>query len=374
MNIYIILSILIVLLGSLIGLLLFYPLSILIQTVKTALSLTNQKFRCILDKNKPTTPQDLISFFVYLSKKAWREGVLSLEEDDGIFRLYDQYTYNGLILSIDGIDPKIIEDVLSSKLFSNQTQQRKIDAVFQHTTILLNIMGVLAFFISTILIFQFEPETITFKSNLTLVLIGPLLGLLLTFFVIYPIRNRLQCRMDIETLFKIISKDAILLIQTGYNPRILEQKLMSYINEDDVTAFEKVKNERRSEIEQRTEISKNSCTEPGEIENYSIEPKNSKDLDEFRIQPARELKFEDLARLDGRALQIIFKYVDYNDLAIAIRSMSEVFRNKIFNNVSTLRAEMMKEEEEKMGNIDYDSIQYSQSKILYCCKNVGRKG
>ena len=50
--------------------------------------------------------------------------------------------------------------------------------------------------------------------------------------IFIPTRNKLQDRDDGETLVKEIMIEGILSIQSGDNPRILEEKLLSFLPPD----------------------------------------------------------------------------------------------------------------------------------------------
>jgi flagellar motor switch protein FliG len=54
--------------------------------------------------------------------------------------------------------------------------------------------------------------------------------------------------------------------------------------------------------------------------------------------------FEDVVQLDDRSIQMVLKEVDQKDLAIALRGVEGVVRERIFSNMSERGAELLKEE------------------------------
>lgn len=74
--------------------------------------------------------------------------------------------------------------------------------------------------------------------------------------------------------------------------------------------------------------------------------------------------FEDLLKLDDKAIQALLKEVDNNQWAVALKGASDEIRTKIFSNLSQRAAEMLKEEMEYLGPVRVSDVEAMQQQIV----------
>lgn len=74
--------------------------------------------------------------------------------------------------------------------------------------------------------------------------------------------------------------------------------------------------------------------------------------------------FEDLARISGRGIQTLLKEVATDQLLLALRTASDDMREKIFGNVSSRAAAMLREELEMMGPVRLSDVETAQRAIV----------
>lgn len=74
--------------------------------------------------------------------------------------------------------------------------------------------------------------------------------------------------------------------------------------------------------------------------------------------------FEDIVKLDDRALQRILREVDFRDLALALRGCSEELKTRIYKNLSTRATEMLKDEMEVAGPVRLRAVDEAQQRIV----------
>ncbi len=102
-------------------------------------------------------------------------------------------------------------------------------------------------------------------------------------------------------------------------------------------------------------------------------------LEEEEAELAEEIRklmfvFEDLLKLDDRSIRTILKEVKNEDLILALKGASEELRNKIFNNLSSRAAEMIKEDLEAMGPVKLSDVEEAQQKIILVVRNLEKEG
>jgi flagellar motor switch protein FliG len=74
--------------------------------------------------------------------------------------------------------------------------------------------------------------------------------------------------------------------------------------------------------------------------------------------------FEDIMKLDDRAIQMVLKEVEAKDLAMALRGSSETVKERIMSNMSARAAEMLREEMEYMPPQRRRAVEEAQAKLV----------
>ncbi len=103
------------------------------------------------------------------------------------------------------------------------------------------------------------------------------------------------------------------------------------------------------------------------------------DLREGRPDLAEEIGkhlfvFEDLAHVDGRALQVILKEVDSRRLALALKNAPDSLVEKVLNNLSRRAAEMLREEMSCLGPVRFVELEAARRAILEAALRLESSG
>lgn len=78
--------------------------------------------------------------------------------------------------------------------------------------------------------------------------------------------------------------------------------------------------------------------------------------------------------LDDRSLQMVLREVDGKDLSLALKATPKEVASKVFKNMSTRAADMLKEEIEFMGPVKIRDVEEAQQKIVNVIRNLEDKG
>lgn len=84
--------------------------------------------------------------------------------------------------------------------------------------------------------------------------------------------------------------------------------------------------------------------------------------------------FEDIVMLDDRSVQRILREVDSKDLALALKGTNEEVKQKIFKNMSSRAAQMLKEDMEFMGPVRVRDVEQAQQKIVAIIRRLDEAG
>lgn len=84
--------------------------------------------------------------------------------------------------------------------------------------------------------------------------------------------------------------------------------------------------------------------------------------------------FENLVALDGRSLQMILREVNLDSLTLALKIASEQMREKIFANMSTRAADMIRDDLEAMGPVRLSEVELMQQSIVKIAMKLEEEG
>lgn len=176
---------------------------------------------------KKDNPRQIISFFYNLSQKARREGLLALEDD--VYELEDPFLRKGLQMVVDGMEPKTIRDVLTTEINALIERHKIGQELFKAWGRMSPAFGMIGTLIGLIqmLIQLDDPDAI--GPGMAVALLTTFYGMMFANLILNPIAGKLEIRSEKEIAIKEAQMDGIIAIQTGMNPRILEDKLKAFI-------------------------------------------------------------------------------------------------------------------------------------------------
>ncbi len=170
----------------------------------------------------------IISTMMDLSNKARREGILALE--DGLDDLDDPFMRNGLRLVVDGTDGNVIRTIMENEM--NQIESRHMDWIG-----ILNAwagyapgFGMMGTVLGLIGMLNNLEDKSSLGPNMAVALITTLYGSMMANWLIAPFATKLIAHNAIEMRSKEMILEGVLAIQAGENPRIMGQKLLTYLD------------------------------------------------------------------------------------------------------------------------------------------------
>ena len=89
---------------------------------------------------------------------------------------------------------------------------------------------------------------------------------------------------------------------------------------------------------------------------------------------SRMFLFEDIVQLDDRSVQQVLRLVDANDLAIALKGVTDVVRDKITNNMSERASTNLMEEVDLLGAVRLRDVEEARQKIIGTIRQLEEQG
>lgn len=177
---------------------------------------------------------EMITKIIELSNVARKEGLLSLEEAAG--DLDDQFMKKGILLIVDGTDPELVRSILETELDSIEDRHKSKIGFWETFSSMGPAWGMIGTLIGLIIMLQHMSDPSTLGPSMAVALVTTFYGSLLANWVCTPVANKLKANNAIEIQAKAIMIEGLLSIQAGENPRVIEEKLKSFLPPKDRTA------------------------------------------------------------------------------------------------------------------------------------------
>lgn len=172
-------------------------------------------------------PTQLIKDMVRYAEIARREGILALESVTNEIR--DPFLVNGIRMAVDGTDPELIESILTSELETVVERHSMGKAVFDAIGKYGPAFGMIGTLIGLVIMLQNMDDPSKIGPGMAVALLTTLYGALLANLFALPLADKLSIRSQEEILIKSIIIRGVMSIQSGDNPRVVEQKLKSFL-------------------------------------------------------------------------------------------------------------------------------------------------
>src|SRR4051795_5299925 len=188
---------------------------------------------------KTHTADEVITQVVGFAEKARREGLLALEE--AAKNIEDPFLKKGIELAVDGTDPEELRDILENEIASMKARHRIGMKFFENMGGFAPTLGILGTVLGLVHVLENLSDPGKLGPLISSAFIATLWGVLSANIFWLPMANKLNRVSEIEVHHRELLLEGILSIQAGANPRVIEQKLLTYLAPKDREALEKSK-------------------------------------------------------------------------------------------------------------------------------------
>jgi chemotaxis protein MotA len=217
---------------------LFNPAAILIILLGTAAAVTiafptheikkvPKLFGMLFKEQQVQDPKEIIEYFSEIADIARKEGLLALESKSQ--EVEDQFLKDGLSLAVDGQSADYIRDVLHEEIDAMEERHSAGASIFSQAGTYAPTLGVLGAVIGLIAALGNMENTEEMGHAIAAAFIATLLGIFTGYVLWHPFANKLKRKSKREVQLKMMMVEGILSIIEGESPRVIEQKLASYL-------------------------------------------------------------------------------------------------------------------------------------------------
>ncbi len=177
--------------------------------------------------SKAMNPKKLIEDLVGYAEVARRDGILSLENMTR--DIDDEFIVRGVQMAVDGTDPELIEQIMTSEVEALSERHVHGKALLDGIGRYAPAFGMIGTLIGLVCMLQDMDDPSKIGPGMAVALLTTLYGALLANLVALPLADKLATRSEEELLSKAIIIRGVMSIQSGDNPRIVEQKLKTFL-------------------------------------------------------------------------------------------------------------------------------------------------
>lgn len=209
-------SLLIVILGTLMVVLMKFNLGQCFGAIKVAL----KAFMFKMDKM-----EELIPSIVELADVARKGGLLALEGKE----VSNEFLKDGIKMLVDGHDGEVVKDVLVKDMRQANERHAWGARVFTAMGDVAPAMGMIGTLVGLVQMLSAMDDPKAIGPAMAVALLTTLYGAIMANMFAIPIADKLDLRKTEEGRLKSMVIDALMAIQAGQNPRVIESMLKTYL-------------------------------------------------------------------------------------------------------------------------------------------------
>ncbi len=173
----------------------------------------------------------IIKKIIELSNVARKEGLLALEE--AASNIDDPFLKKGILLIVDGTEPDLVRAILETEIGCVEARHKKVFSFWDTLGGMGPAWGMIGTLVGLVNMLQNMSDSSALGPNMAVALITTLYGSMLANWICVPTANKLRVNNAIEITVKEVMVEGLLSIQAGENPRVIEEKLKSFLTPAD---------------------------------------------------------------------------------------------------------------------------------------------
>ena len=179
-------------------------------------------------KVPPANEEQTIRQIIELSNVARKEGLLALEEAaNGID---EDFLKKGVLLIVDGTDPELVRSILETELNCIEGRHSNKIGFWESVSAMGPAWGMIGTLIGLVNMLKKLDDVKSIGPNMAVALLTTFYGALIANWIATPVATKLKANSAQEIMIKEVMVEGLLSIQAGENPRVIEEKLKSFLS------------------------------------------------------------------------------------------------------------------------------------------------
>lgn len=196
-----------------------FPLSVALKSFKSVI----QAFQEPKINNR-----EVIQEIIRLANKARKEGVISLETD--VQKITDPFLKKALTMAMDGVEPKVLRETMELEISNLEEEAEQPIKFWQSAGGYSPTIGILGAVLGLIHVMENLSDPSKLGGGIAVAFVATVYGVGLANLVYLPVSGKLKIKCGAQLVAKEIMLVGVISILEGENPRLIEDKLKSYLS------------------------------------------------------------------------------------------------------------------------------------------------
>ncbi len=187
----------------------------------------------MLFQGKRFNPDSTIEKLVELAQAARKEGLLSLEERAG--EMEDPFFKKSLLLIVDAMDEEKVRAMLEDEVACMEARHDAGAGIYEKASAYAPAFGMIGTLVGLINMLKElnldQGASSELGQQMSIALVTTFYGCVMANLIFMPIAKKLRIRNEEEVLYRQIIIEGVLGIQAGDNPKVLRERLVSYLRQ-----------------------------------------------------------------------------------------------------------------------------------------------
>jgi chemotaxis protein MotA len=175
-----------------------------------------------------TNNKEVIKEIIRLANKARKEGVISLESDAQ--KIADPFLKKALTMAMDGVEPKVLRETMELEISNLEDEAEQPIKFWQAAGGYSPTIGILGAVLGLIHVMENLSDPSKLGGGIAVAFVATVYGVGLANLVYLPISGKLKLKSKAHLVAKEIMLVGVISILEGENPRLIDDKLKSYLS------------------------------------------------------------------------------------------------------------------------------------------------
>jgi len=183
----------------------------------------------IIIKEPVRDPAEIISQITKYANKARKEGILSLEKE--IKNIQEPFLSKALTMAVDGVEPNTIREAMETELEYLDEHGKVNSKVFKSAGGYAPTIGILGAVLGLIHVMENLNDPSKLGAGIAVAFVATVYGVGSANLLFLPIATKMEMRHRHNMILKEMMLEGVVSVSTGENPRLIEEKLNSFLSE-----------------------------------------------------------------------------------------------------------------------------------------------
>ena len=174
-----------------------------------------------------TDPTEVIKTIIDMSNISRKEGLLALEEQAN--NIEDEFLKKGIMLVVDGTDADLVRAILETDLDNMEARHKTVISFWEKWGEMGPAWGMIGTLVGLVNMLKNLSDFATIGPNMAVALLTTLYGSLIANWLTGPTAAKLAVDNALEIQVRTVAVEGLLSIQAGENPRVIEEKLKTFL-------------------------------------------------------------------------------------------------------------------------------------------------